>query len=168
MTEWLNGDFGVFNFIANMIMIAGGVIIIYGILVQRKMISRIESVIAPKTGIEAYLNRQAGLVESDPDGLCLVTDDGLIEQVNRRLEEITGYHRSELVGKSVEILVPDSFKNVHPKHREAFMLSSSPARPMRGLSIRHKRGREIPAGIWIGRMMDAAGSYTIAKVRVGE
>lgn len=166
MSELLNGELDAFNLVANLIMIVGGGVITYGILVQRRMIRRIESVIAPKAGIEAHLNRQANLVEADPDGLCLVSEDGLIEQVNNRMEDITGYHRTELVGQSVEILVPDGFKSVHPSHREGFMLSGSPARPMRGLSFRHKRGREIKAEIYIARLKDPMGNYAIAKVRV--
>lgn len=166
MNELLNGDIDAFNLVANLTMIGGGVIIIYGIFVQRRMIRRIESVIAPKAGIEAYLNRQANLVEADPDGLCLVSEDGLIEQINSRMEDITGYHRSELVGRSVEILVPDGFKGAHPGHREDFMLSGSPARPMRGLSFKHKRGKEVKAEIYIARLKDPIGNYAIAKVRV--
>jgi PAS domain S-box-containing protein len=90
--------------------------------------------------------------------------DGEIVMVNRRFEEMSGYHRSELVGQAVEIMVPDRYKGIHPSHRESYLVSSS-NRPMRGLSFRHKRGREIAAGIWLGHFSDPNDGYTIVKMR---
>lgn len=160
-------DFALFNVIANSIMILGGVVILYGIFQQRKMTARLEQVIAPKTGIEGFLNMCAQVVESDPDGTCVVDDGGEIVLVNKTMEEISGYHRSELVGQQVEILVPSAFKGVHPAHREGFITGPS-SRPMRGLRLRHKRGRELPVGINLNHYTDSSGGFTIAKVRVSD
>lgn len=160
-------DTNVFNAVANSVMILGGVVIIYGIFQIRKMTWRLEQVIAPKTGIEGFLNMCAQVVESDPDGTCVVGDNGEIVLVNRRMEEISGYHRSELVGQAVEILVPNSFKGVHPAHREGFITGPS-SRPMRGLNLQHKRGKELSVGINLNHYTDSSGGYTIAKVRVAD
>lgn len=160
-------DYALFNVVANSIMILGGVIILYGIFQQRKMTARLEQVIAPKTGIEGFLNMCAQVVESDPDGTCVVDDGGEIVLVNRTMEEISGYHRSELVGQQVEILVPSAFKGVHPAHREGFITGPS-SRPMRGLKLRHKRGRELSVGINLNHYTDSSGGFTIAKVRVSD
>lgn len=160
-------DFALFNVIANSIMILGGGVILYGIFQQRKMTARLEQVIAPKTGIEGFLNMCAQVVESDPDGTCVVDDGGEIVLVNKTMEEISGYHRSELVGQQVEILVPSAFKGVHPAHREGFITGPS-SRPMRGLRLRHKRGRELAVGINLNHYTDSSGGFTIAKVRVSD
>lgn len=160
-------DYALFNVVANSIMILGGMIILYGIFQQRKMTARLEQVIAPKTGIEGFLNMCAQVVESDPDGTCVVDDGGEIVLVNRTMEEISGYHRSELVGQQVEILVPSAFKGVHPAHREGFITGPS-SRPMRGLRLRHKRGRELAVGINLNHYTDSSGGFTIAKVRVSD
>lgn len=157
-------DTSTFNVIANSVMILGGVVIIYGIFQLRKMTQRLETVIAPKTGIEGFLNMCAQVVECDPDGTCVVNDDGEIVLVNKSMEEISGYHRSELVGKTIEILVPDAYKSVHPDHREGFIIGPT-SRPMRGLSLRHKRGKELAVGINLNHYTDASGGFTIAKVR---
>lgn len=153
-------NLGFLNLFANLLMI-------YMIFQQRKMISRLESVIAPKTGIEGYLNMCAQVVESDPDGTCVVSDKGEIVMVNRRFEDITGYHRSEMVGRQIEILVPDAVKEIHTSHREGFTMRPS-ARPMRGLSLRHKSGKELAVDIRLNRYIDVVGGFTIAKVRVPE
>lgn len=160
-------DTGTFNVIANSVMIFGGGVIIYGIFQIRKMTLRLESVLAPKTGIEGFLNMCAQVVECDPDGTCVVDDSGEIVMVNKRMEEISGYHRSELVGQTIEILVPDSYKGVHPNHREGFVTGPS-SRPMRGLKLRHKRGRELAVGINLNHYTDTSGGFTIAKVRVND
>lgn len=167
MNEWSD----TFNVTANLATILGGAflsgIVIFLLLKVRRIAERLESVLAPKTGIEGFLNMCAQAVECDPDGTCIVDDGGEIVLVNKRMEEISGYHRSELVGKSMEILVPDSAKSEHPHHREGFVVGPM-SRPMRGLKLRHKRGWELTVGINLNHYVDASGGFTIAKVRVPE
>lgn len=153
-----------FNVVANFATVCGIVVAIYVLTQVRRISQRLELVIAPKTGIEGYLNMCERVVECDPDGTCVVKDDGMIVLVNKSMEDISGYHRSELVGQSIEILVPEMHRGGHPQHREGFITTPSP-RPMRGLTLRHKRGRELAVGINLNHYMDAAGGYTIAKVR---
>lgn len=54
-----------------------------------------------------------GLVESSPDGIVVVAD-GRIVLVNRQTEILFGYTREELLGKPVELLVPERAREVHP------------------------------------------------------
>lgn len=153
-----------FNVIANMATVFGAAVAIYVLINVRRIVQRLELVIAPKTGIEGFLNMCAQVVEADPDGTCVVDDSGEIVLVNKRMEEISGYHRSELVGQGVELLVPDSARAAHPQFREGFITGPS-SRPMRGLTLRHKRGREVAVGINLNHYVDAAGGFTIAKIR---
>lgn len=153
-----------FNVIANFTTVLGAAVAIYVLIQVRKIVERLELAIAPRVGIEGFLNMCAQVVECDPDGTCVVADNGEIVLVNKRMEEISGYHRSELVGKPVEMLVPDSAKGSHPNHREGFVVGPS-SRPMRGLKLRHKRGWELTVGINLNHYVDAAGGFTIAKVR---
>lgn len=156
-----------FNVIANLTTVFGAAIAIYVLVNVRRIVQRMEQIIAPKVGIEGFLNMCAQVVESDPDGTCVVSDSGEIVLVNKRMEEISGFHRSELVGQTIEILVPDTFKGVHPEHREGFITGPS-SRPMRGLRLKHKRGRELAVGINLNHYTDAGGGFTIAKVRVND
>lgn len=157
-------SFGFFNLIANVATVMGIVVALYVLVKVRGIGERLELVIAPKTGIEGFLNMCAQVVESDPDGTVVVDDSGEIVLVNKRMEEISGYHRSELVGQQVEILVPVTARRDHPQHREGFVVGPS-SRPMRGLALRHKRGREVAVGINLNHYVDASGGFTIAKVR---
>lgn len=164
-------DADTFNAITNIVTLTGGVavsaLVIYILVQVWRVNERLESVLAPKTGIEGFLNMCAQVVECDPDGTCVVNDSGEIVLVNRRMEEISGYHRTELVGQQIEILVPDNAKSQHPHHREGFIVGPM-SRPMRGLKLRHKRGWELAVGINLNHYVDAGGGFTIAKVRTSE
>jgi PAS domain S-box-containing protein len=69
------------------------------------------------------------LVESAPTAMIAVDKQGAIVLVNALTERLFGYRRDELVGKSVEMLVPDRFRLNHPRYRAEF--SDAPqSRPM--------------------------------------
>lgn len=80
----------------------------------------------------------------------VVTDrDGRIVLVNAKTEKLFGYRREELLGQTVEILVPEPLRKAHLEHRTAY-LSRPHVRPM-GLGVdlvgRRKDGTEFPAEI---------------------
>jgi PAS domain-containing protein len=60
------------------------------------------------------------LIESAPNGIVVVDDRGIIRSVNRATEKLFGYDRLELLGQSVEVLVPASQAKTHNAERESF------------------------------------------------
>ena len=60
------------------------------------------------------------VLELAPDGLMVVNSDGVIQLANAQCEELFGYTREELIGKPVEILVPENIRGHHPALREDF------------------------------------------------
>lgn len=164
-------DTDTFNLITNVVTLFGGAalsaVAIYMLLQVWRINERLESILAPKLGIENHLQMCERAVECDPDGTCIVNDDGEIVLVNKALEDISGYHRSELVGRPVETLVPLNARANHPRDREQFVTEPS-SRPMRGVKLRHKRGKELTVGINLNHYRDVTGGFTIAKVRVPE
>jgi diguanylate cyclase (GGDEF)-like protein/PAS domain S-box-containing protein len=88
-------------------------------------------------------------VESAPNAMVLADQRGKIALVNSHAVKMFGYSREELVGQSVEVLIPERFRRGHPEHRAEF--SSSPrARPMgagRDLYAVRKDGSEFPVEI---------------------
>lgn len=89
------------------------------------------------------------LIESTPDAIFAVDKNGIIVLLNSQTEKIFGYSRGELLGQSVETLVPERFRELHVGHRAKY--SSEPrARPMgTGLDLygRRKDGSEFPIDI---------------------
>lgn len=53
------------------------------------------------------------LLNSTPDALLIVDESGFIQIVNQQLENIFGYSKSEIIGQSIEILLPERFKSNH-------------------------------------------------------
>jgi len=89
------------------------------------------------------------LFESAPLGIMIVDMESHIIQVNDKIEEFFNYNRSDLIGKKVEILVPERFRIAHAEHIRNYYKNPS-RRPMgEGLDIygRRKDGSEIPFAI---------------------
>lgn len=105
-------------------------------------------------------------VDASPNGMLMVDRDRTLILVNSKIEEIFGYTRDELIGKSIEILVPDEFKEVHPKLVKTY-LHRPEARNMgigRELFGRHKSGKLISVEIGLRPISVADGTYVIGSV----
>jgi two-component system, LuxR family, sensor kinase FixL len=86
--------------------------------------------------------------------------------VNSHIEELFAYNREELLGKRIEILVPERFASQYPEHRARF-LAAPTARAMgagRELFGRRKDGSEFPVEIGLSPIQTAEGMLVLAAV----
>lgn len=60
------------------------------------------------------------LLESAPDGIVITNEDGIIEVVNRQIEQLFGYSREQLLGQPVELLMPERLRAGHVDHRSRY------------------------------------------------
>ena len=89
------------------------------------------------------------LMESASQAIIAINHKGLIEVVNNKTEELFGYVRDELIGSSIEMLLPEALRGRHANHRRDYF-SRPRARPMGiglDLSGRRKNGQEFPIEI---------------------
>jgi PAS domain S-box-containing protein len=107
------------------------------------------------------------LVDEAPDGRIVIDGHGRILRVNTALEALFGYHPSELVGQSVEVLVSEQARTAHVASRNAFGLNPRVRAMGLGLQLvgRHRDGSEIAIDIRLSPLPTKAGTWVVADVR---
>jgi diguanylate cyclase (GGDEF)-like protein/PAS domain S-box-containing protein len=108
-----------------------------------------------------------GLLEAVPDALVGVDQAGVIRFVNHQTESLFGYDRTDLVGQCIETLVPESFRKVHPAHRDGYVAAPKTREMGTGLELRGQRrdGTEFPVDIALSHVDTGDGVLVIAAVR---
>ena len=105
-------------------------------------------------------------VEAAPSGMLMTDADGRIVLINAQSEKLFGYSRQELVGQTIEMLVPDKSRTRHPELRRSYFAGPS-ARAMglgRDLRARRKDGTEFPVEIGLSPIATSQGLMTLAAV----
>ncbi|MBI5450060.1 MAG: GGDEF domain-containing protein [Gammaproteobacteria bacterium] len=100
-------------------------------------------------------NNIASIIEASPIGMLLVDTAGTIIYLNRRAEEIFGYMHDELLGSSVEILIPAASRQSHVQQRSDYARNPQP-RVMEGrrnLYGVNKAGEQIRLEIGLSPLM---------------
>lgn len=107
------------------------------------------------------------IVESAPDAIVVVDEDGLIVAANHRTEQMFGHARADLLGAPVETLMPIEARATHVDHRLHYAASPR-ARPMgTGMTLRGLRadGQVFPVEIALSPLATDQGWRVIASVR---
>ena len=107
------------------------------------------------------------LLELAPDAIVYIDGEGLIVLVNAQTEELFGYLREELVGKPVEILLPERVQTVHGAHREGYSANPELRQMGAGLELagRRKDGSFFPVDVSLSPLETATGRFVTAAIR---
>jgi PAS domain S-box-containing protein len=111
--------------------------------------------------------RLGELLESAPDAILELDNEGRIVLLNRMAEQLFGYTREELLGQTVDALVPEALREAHKRHREQY-LSQPVTRPMGSglkLEARRKDGSHFPVEISLSPVKSSTGSRVTAIIR---
>jgi len=111
--------------------------------------------------------RHLELFEHAPDAMIAVDADGRIVFANSQTERLFGYTSAELLGRRLEMLVPDRLRSAHRSSREAY----SEAPRVRSMGVEQllcgvrKDGVEVPLDISLSPIQVNTGPLVIAAVR---
>lgn len=106
------------------------------------------------------------VVESAPSGMLMARQDGTISLVNAQIEQMFGYSREELLGRPVELLLPEHLRQQHVVQRVEF-LSSPTLRPMgagKDFFGRRKDGSQFPVDIGLNPLHLSSGVSVLATI----
>jgi two-component system, sensor histidine kinase len=106
-------------------------------------------------------------LDAAPDAMLIIDASGIIRFTNRQVSALFGYAHEEIIGQSIEALMPERFRTRHVAHREHYV-SSLRVRPMgAGLALfgRRKNGTEFPVEISLSPIEDGERTLVAAAIR---
>src|ERR1022692_2304963 len=106
-------------------------------------------------------------LDAAPDAMIIIDAFGIIQFTNRQVSALFGYTHDEIIGQSIEKLMPERFRARHTRHREHYV-SDVRVRPMGvGLDLfgRRRDGTEFPLEISLSPIKDADRTLVAAAIR---
>jgi len=107
------------------------------------------------------------LIESLPDALVIVEQDGHIIHANALAEAMFGYQREELIGRPIETLMPESIRRKHIEQRIDYfkaprMRAMNECTGFYGL---HSQGHQFPIEVYLSPLREGDNIWSVASIR---
>jgi PAS domain S-box-containing protein len=122
---------------------------------------------APEAARSADLERSfSQVIESAPNGVVVIDSSGRIVLVNRELERMFGYSRSNLLNQPIERLLPEPFRATHSGMRMSYFMDPRPRAMGSGRELFGLRadGTEFPVEIGLNGIETSAGPMAVATI----
>ena len=105
-------------------------------------------------------------VESCPNGMVIVDRFGKIVLVNGEIERLFGYGRDELLGRKIDLLVPEGLRAQHIRHSDSFARHPEARRMGAGRDLfgRRKDGTEIPLEVGLNPIHTREGLLILSVI----
>lgn len=133
---------------------------------NRQLTDRLQNLTGEQWG-DPEKNYHRQMVMEAPDAILIVLDTGYVEIVNDEAARLFGYEREEMEGRPLIDLIPERFRMIHTRHREAYMkdpvkrkMASHSASP--GL---RKSGEEFPIAASLAPVETSAGIRVMCVIR---
>lgn len=110
---------------------------------------------------------QRDIFNATPDAMLISDKQGIITQVNQQAELLLGYKLGELLGQSIEVLIPEGFRPKHPELHAKFV-AAPVARPLRGgrsVKARRKDGSVFDVDISVSPIKTEQGLFFASALR---
>ena len=106
-------------------------------------------------------------LETLPDAMVAVDRNGTIVQANSQTQKLFGYSRGELIGRNIDILVPERYRRQHQHHREAYGEAPKTRRMGADLDLygRRRDGSEFPVEISLSPILTEKGAFVLSAIR---
>jgi len=105
-------------FLAQIFAVLGGIlsilIAIFLMIINNKSLKLKKNILKSEEKLKQVL-------ESAPDGIVVIDNNRKMQIVNVQAEKLFGYTREEMIGKEVEMLIPDRFRSEHPANERKFI-----------------------------------------------
>ena len=110
--------------------------------------------------------RFRSMVEAAPTGMVMVDQTGTIVMVNKLVEQQFGYPREELLGRKIEMLMPERYRTQHWDQRSRFSHAPTARAMGAGLDLSGLRrdGTEFPVEIGLNPIQTPEGVQVLASI----
>jgi len=120
-----------------------------------------------ESDMDIVISKSNELLERAPDAVVVVNDKGQIVLVNQQTESLFGFDRNDLLGKSIEILIPDSKKSEHKGHRNKYLANPKFRAMGQNMDLKGKRkdGSTFPVEISLSPLFTSGKRFVSAAIR---